>query len=89
MPIYAANFVLMEYGTGAVMAVPAHDQRDFDFARAYGLPIRIVIQGEGETLSPERMTAASTVAGRLVNSGAFSGLDSEEATQRVRMLMEE
>lgn len=83
VPIYAANFVLMEYGTGAVMAVPAHDQRDFDFARAYGLPIRIVIQGEGEPLSPETMTAASTVAGRLVNSGAFSGLDSEEAKQAI------
>ena len=52
MPVYVANFVLMEYGTGAVMAVPAHDQRDFDFARTYGLDVQVVIQPEGAELDP-------------------------------------
>jgi leucyl-tRNA synthetase len=54
MPVYAANFVLMEYGTGAVMAVPAHDQRDFDFARKYDLPVEPVIHPAGQTLSAPR-----------------------------------
>ena len=53
VPIYVANFVLMEYGTGAVMAVPAHDQRDFEFAKKYGLPIQVVIQPEGAPLDPD------------------------------------
>ena len=55
MPIYVANFVLMDYGTGAVMAVPAHDQRDFDFAKKYDLPIKVVIQPKGETLDAATM----------------------------------
>ena len=58
IPVYAANFVLYEYGTGAVMAVPAHDQRDFEFARRYGLPVVVVVQPEGEALEPETMAAA-------------------------------
>ena len=83
MPIYLANFVLMGYGTGAVMAVPAHDQRDFEFAGKYGLPVRVVIQPEGETLSVETMTAAWDGPGRLVASGAFNGMDSEKGKQRI------
>jgi leucyl-tRNA synthetase len=83
IPIYVANFVLMEYGTGAVMAVPAHDQRDFEFARAYGLPIKPVVIPEGETLDPEAMQEASTVPGSLVDSGPFSGLDSIEAQDEI------
>ncbi|MGH7834031.1 MAG: leucine--tRNA ligase, partial [Candidatus Binatia bacterium] len=58
IPIYLANFVLMEYGTGAVMAVPAHDQRDFEFARKYGLSVRVVIQPKDRQLSPAEMTEA-------------------------------
>ena len=58
MPIYLANFVLMDYGTGAVMAVPTHDQRDFEFARKYSLPLQIVIQPAGETLDAAMMTEA-------------------------------
>jgi leucyl-tRNA synthetase len=66
----------MEYGTGAVMAVPAHDQRDFEFARSYGLPVRVVVQPGGATLDPEAMTEASVEPGVLVDSGPFSSMDS-------------
>jgi leucyl-tRNA synthetase len=83
IPIYVANFVLMEYGTGAVMGVPAHDQRDFEFARVHGLPIRVVVQPEDERLEPARMTAAWEGPGRLVDSGEFAGLDSETAKERI------
>jgi len=58
IPIYIANFVLMEYGTGCIMAVPAHDQRDFEFARLMNIPIRVVIQPPGETLDPDHMESA-------------------------------
>ena len=83
MPIWVANFVLAEYGTGAVMAVPAHDQRDFEFARKYDLPMQVVIQPQGETLDPATMSAAWTEAGALVNSGTFDGLANEDAKQRI------
>ena len=73
VPIWVANFVLAEYGTGAVMAVPAHDQRDFEFARKYGLPIKVVVQAEGAALSAETMTEAGTNYGGLVDSGEFTG----------------
>ncbi len=83
VPIFAANFVLMEYGTGAVMAVPAHDQRDFEFARKYGLPIKVVIQPEGQDLDPESLEEAYEAPGVMVNSGPFSGLPSEEGKKAV------
>jgi leucyl-tRNA synthetase len=83
VPIFAANFVLMEYGTGAVMAVPAHDQRDFEFARKYSLPIRVVVQPEGEALDAVAMTEAAEGPGVLVASGSFTGLDSIEAQQAI------
>ena len=76
IPVYIANFVLMEYGTGAVMAVPAHDQRDFDFAEKYKLPIIPVVVPEGVSLPEEEMTEAVTLPGILVNSGKFSGMES-------------
>ena len=79
IPIYVANFVLMEYGTGAVMAVPAHDQRDFEFARKYGLEIRPVVIPEDSQLYPENMKEASIVPGILHNSGNFDGMYSEDA----------
>ena len=78
VPVWVANFVLMDYGTGAVMAVPAHDQRDYEFAKKYGLPITQVIEpanGEAINLDEE----AFTVKGKLVNSADFTGLTSEEA----------
>ncbi len=83
LPIFAASFVLMGYGAGAVMAVPSHDQRDFEFARAHGLPMRVVVQPEDAPLDPARMEAAYVGSGRLVCSGQFDGLPSEEAKQRI------
>ena len=92
IPIWVGNFVLMEYGTGAIMAVPAHDQRDLDFCRKYGLPVRVVIQPlEGETLVEDKMTAAfdEHVQGRLTNSGPFNGLTPEEAIAKMTAFAEQ
>ena len=88
MPIYVANFVLAEYGTGAVMGVPAHDQRDFDFARKYNLPLRVVIQPEGQTLDPASMTEAYPDPGTMVNSGEYNGLANEEGKLRIANSLE-
>nr|WP_244148056.1 leucine--tRNA ligase [Syntrophobacter fumaroxidans] len=81
MPIYVANFVVMEYGTGAVMAVPAHDQRDFEFARKYGLPVKVVIKPADAAAAPaaQELSAAFEDDGVLVDSGAYSGMASAEA----------
>jgi leucyl-tRNA synthetase len=79
VPIWVANFVLMEYGTGAVMAVPAHDERDFEFATKYGLPIKTVIQPPSDW----EMKTAYTGPGKMVNSGIFDGQDSEAGKQAV------
>ncbi|MGQ9497343.1 MAG: leucine--tRNA ligase [Desulfotomaculales bacterium] len=89
VPILVANYVLMEYGTGCVMGVPAHDQRDFEFARKYGLPIRVVIQPEGETLDPATMQRAYENEGRLVNSGPFNGLPNVEAMNAITQYLQE
>jgi leucyl-tRNA synthetase len=84
VPIWVANFVLAEYGTGAVMAVPAHDQRDYEFADKYHLPIKVVIQpAQGNPLRQDRMSEAFTEYGRLVDSGPYSGLSSEEARTKM------
>jgi len=83
MPVYVANFVLMDYGTGAVMAVPAHDQRDLEFARKYGLPVRVVIQPPDRELFADTMTEAYVDPGFMVNSKGFDGLPSEEGKTRV------
>jgi leucyl-tRNA synthetase len=83
LPIWVANFVLMDYGTGAVMGVPAHDQRDFEFARAFGLPVRVVVQPDGERLDPATMTAAWEGPGTLAASGEFDGLASEPAKRNI------
>lgn len=82
IPIWIANFVLMGYGTGAIMAVPAHDQRDFEFARKYDLPIQVVIQPEDSSLPPE-LDQAFTEYGILANSEAFSGLSSLAAQEKM------
>ncbi|HXY62037.1 MAG TPA: leucine--tRNA ligase, partial [Nitrospirota bacterium] len=74
VPIWVGNFVLMEYGTGAIMSVPAHDQRDFEFAKKYGLPIRVVIQNPERGLMAETMQQAYVEDGVMANSGKFDGL---------------
>ena len=83
VPILVGNYVLMAYGTGAVMGVPAHDQRDFLFAKKHGLPVRVVIQPDGEELSDQTMTEAYTGDGKMVNSGPYNGLDNVEGIGRV------
>ena len=84
LPIWVANFVLAEYGTGAVMCVPAHDQRDYEFADKYGLPIKIVVQPkQGTPLRPDRMSEAYTQYGKLVDSGPYSGLTTEAALEKM------
>jgi leucyl-tRNA synthetase len=88
VPVYAANFVLMEYGTGAVMAVPAHDQRDFEFAKKYDIPIKVVVTSEGsgeagKCGSSEEMKEADEEYGFLINSSVFTGLGSKEARMKI------
>ncbi|BBO72741.1 leucine--tRNA ligase [Desulfosarcina widdelii] len=89
MPIYTANFALMEYGTGAVMSVPAHDQRDFDFARKYDLPIVVVVRPPEEGLDGNTMEAAYTDEGMMVNSGAFDGMDNRKAIDAITAALEQ
>jgi leucyl-tRNA synthetase len=89
IPIWVANFVLMDYGTGAIMAVPAHDQRDLDFARRYGLPVRVVIHPHNAQLDEEHMTEAFIDEGYLVQSGPFNDLPSREALDAIGEYLEE
>ncbi|MDQ7801711.1 MAG: leucine--tRNA ligase [Armatimonadota bacterium] len=88
IPIWIADYVLMGYGTGAIMGVPAHDQRDFEFARKYGLPVPVVIQPPGEPLL-EPLAAAYEGPGRMVNSGPFDGTPVPEGIPRVIAWLEE
>ncbi len=81
LPVYIANFILMDYGTGAIFGCPAHDQRDLDFARKYGLPVPVVVSPEGADF--EVGTEAYTGPGRLVNSGFLDGMEVEEAKAAV------
>ncbi len=83
VPVYTANFVLIEYGTGAVMAVPAHDQRDFEFARKYGLPVRVVIQPPDGGLEADEMTEAYEDPGTMVASERFTGTENEQGKEDV------
>lgn len=83
LPIWISDYVLMDYGTGAIMAVPAHDQRDFDFAKTFGLDLNVVIRPEGETFEAEDLAEAYTGEGKLVNSGEFDGMEWEEAKKKI------
>ena len=84
VPIWVANFVLAEYGTGAVMCVPAHDERDYEFCEKYHLPLKVVIQPvHGAPLRADRMNEAFTEYGKLVDSGPYSGLASEQAREKM------
>ncbi len=90
IPVWIADYVLMTYGTGAIMAVPAHDERDFAFARTFELPIRVVIQPEDqETLVPASMDEAYIGPGRMVNSGRFDGLPVPESIDTVIRWLDE
>ncbi|MCG8501339.1 MAG: leucine--tRNA ligase, partial [Firmicutes bacterium] len=89
VPLYLANYVLMDYGTGVVMAVPAHDQRDFEFARKYDLPVVVVIQPEGQSLNGDTMTEAFPAEGVMVNSGPFNGLPNQEALGKMTDYIED
>ena len=91
LPIWVGNFVLMGYGTGAIMAVPAHDQRDFEFCRKYGLPVQVVIQPlSGAALDGGSMIAAfeEHEAGKLVNSGPYDGLSPQQAIEKMTAFAE-
>ncbi|MBW2477604.1 MAG: leucine--tRNA ligase [Deltaproteobacteria bacterium] len=89
IPIFLANFVLMGYGTGAVMAVPAHDQRDFEFATKYNLPIHLVIRPENEEIAAATMTEAWEGPGQMINSAQFDGLDNETGKLKVAEFLEQ
>ncbi|MFA5881700.1 MAG: leucine--tRNA ligase [Eubacteriales bacterium] len=89
IPLLIANYVLIDYGTGCVMGVPAHDQRDFDFATKYGLQIRLVILPEGVPDQYVQLTQAYEAEGIMVNSGPFDGQDNEEAIKNITKYMEE
>ncbi len=88
IPIFVANFVLPDYGTGAIMAVPTHDQRDFEFAKKYDLPLRVVIKPYDQDLSEETMTEAFVEQGILVNSGPFDGQRNLEALDSIAEYLE-
>jgi len=90
IPIWIADYVLMTYGTGAIMAVPAHDQRDFEFARKFGLEIRVVIQPEDMApIKPEEMEVAIPATGRMVNSGPLTDTPGDQAFERIIKFLEE
>jgi leucyl-tRNA synthetase len=89
VPVWVANFVLGEYGTGAIMAVPAHDERDFEFARKFGLPIRVVVTPDGTPSAGDVLAEAASNYGRLVDSGEFSGLTSDEALVKMTAVAKE
>ena len=89
IPIWAADYVLTDYGTGAIMAVPAHDQRDFEFARQYDIPVRVVIQPEGEELDGDTMAEPWPHEGVLVNSGHFDGTPTSESVDAVTSWLEQ
>jgi len=89
IPIWVANYVLMEYGTGAIQAVPAHDQRDLEFAYQYDLPIRIVVQNDDQSLTLDDYDIAYTGDGMMVNSGEFDGMHSAAGREAIADWLEE
>lgn len=89
IPIYIANYILMDYGTGAIMAVPAHDQRDFDFASKYGIEIIPVIQSQDPAVDMNNLTEPLLTDGPMINSGQFNGLNNREALPKIVKYIEE
>ncbi|MBW3015005.1 leucine--tRNA ligase [Candidatus Woesearchaeota archaeon] len=88
VPVYTGNFVVAEYGSGMVMAVPAHDQRDFEFAKKYGIDIKVVIQPDAYELKADKMARAYTADGVLVNSGDFDGENNRDAIESITKALE-
>ncbi len=88
IPVWIGNYVLMEYGTGAIMAVPAHDQRDYEFANKYGLPIRWVIKDPGKESSLDETGKAYEGEGVMVNSGEFNGMENRECIEKISSNLE-
>jgi leucyl-tRNA synthetase len=88
IPIYIANFVLYEYGTGAIIAVPAHDQRDFEFAKKYNIPIKAVINPPMFDLNPEKMSRAYISDGNMINSGQFNGSNNRDSIPDINKFLE-
>ncbi len=88
VPVYVGNFVVADYGSGMVMAVPAHDQRDFEFAKKYNLPIKVVIKPKNYDLNAERMSRAYIEEGILVNSNEFDGISSLDAIDKITEWLE-
>jgi leucyl-tRNA synthetase len=90
LPVWVADYVLPGYGTGAIMGVPAHDGRDLAFARAYDLPVKVVVQpGEGETFEADTLPEAYSGEGWLINSPGFNGLHSSAAIQQIGEILEQ
>ncbi len=89
IPIYIANYVLMDYGTGAVMAVPAHDERDFEFAKKYNLDIIPVIKPKNEDINLDSLESAFIEPGIMINSGDFNGLSNSECIEKIIDFMED
>jgi len=90
IPMFVADYVLMEYGTGAIMAVPAHDERDYEFAKAFDLPIRRVVEApEGKKAPEDGAYVEHSEGERLINSGQFTGMPADEAIQRITAWLEE
>lgn len=88
IPLFVANFAIMEYGTGIVMGVPCHDQRDFEFAKKYDLPLKVVIQPSNQSLDPNTMENAFVEEGILTNSGQFNNLSSTSAIEKISSFLE-
>jgi len=88
IPLYVGNFVVYEYGAGAVMAVPAHDQRDFEFAKQFNIPIRVVIQPFDSELDAEKMVRAYEGDGQLINSGEFNQIENRVAIKEISQKLE-
>lgn len=83
IPVYIANYVMMDYGTGAIMAVPAHDERDFEFAKKYDLDIVPVVKPEDESIDVENLENAFSASGKMINSGEYNGMNNNEAITKI------
>ncbi|MDD5650388.1 MAG: leucine--tRNA ligase [Candidatus Nanoarchaeia archaeon] len=88
IPVYAGNFVIADYGSGMVMAVPTHDQRDFEFAKKYKIPMKVVIQPDDAELNADKMIRAYTGIGKLINSENFNGTSNQDAMEEITKYLE-